>query len=136
MRKKLSGNSVVKNILIAIAVGLIVLLVGALIGAFLIHKELIGINSLSYVLVVILLVAALLASVMGMKGTTGKERLIAGTITALGLWLVMIGCNLLICDSDLSGVWITLILFLASSTSGFLLFQNRGKKKKYKIPKM
>ena len=136
MRKKLSSNSVVKNILIAIAVGLIVLLVGALIGAFLIHKELIEINSLSYVLVVILLVAALLASVMGMKGTTGKERLIAGTISALGLWLVMIACNLLICDSDLSGAWITLILFLASSTSGFLLFQNRGKKKKYKIPKM
>ena len=132
---KIAGNNTATNVVIGIFVGLATVIVGALVGTYLIGEEIADIRSVNYITAATLLCAAFLAAAVGGKGTAGKARLITSGLTGGGFWLILLCINLLMFGDGISGAWVTAVLILASCAASFLLFGKSGSKKKYRIPK-
>ena len=135
-RKKVSGNGMVKNAVTGVAAGLAVTVLGALIGAYLIHKEVVGVGAVGYIAAVAVLAAAFLTAAIGGKGMAGKERLLSGSIAGSGLLAALLMCNIVFFGGRFSGVPATALLILACCVCAFLLFGKKGNRKKFKIPKL
>ena len=132
---KFLENKTLKNIAVGVAVGFAVMLFGALVGAYLISGEIVKMGSVNYISVVVILCSAFVATMIGGKGTVGKERLLRGAVTGCVFWLVLIALNLMAFGGKISGAWVTGILVLACAVCSFLIFGKSSHKKKYRIPK-
>ena len=135
-RKNTAGNKVARNVLTGVAVGAAVIVLGAMVEAYMIHTDMMSLNGVGYASAVTMLVASFLAALIGGRGTTGKARLITVLAAGIGLCIVLFVCNIALFGADLSGAGITMLLILGCSLSVFLLLSKGHGKKFVKIPKL
>jgi len=116
------------------AVGFVAVLVTTAVFAWLIHREILGLEHLDLTSAAALIMGGLLA---GFSCGRGEGRWIRAGIAGAGLILVMLAVNLICFGGSLSGVLPGCALLLGSVTAAALVMGDKKgrKRRKYQIKK-
>lgn len=135
-KRKLSGRgiSVPIGIAIGVAICIAAMLIGALVMAYLIMNETIGIDSIGIGTMVITAVSSALGTWLATALTKQKKLLVCG-LTAFAFYLVLLSINAVFFDGTFAGMRLTALMILLGA-GGILLCGLRKKpgKNRIKIP--
>lgn len=131
--KKLKSHIISKSLLTGIFAGVGVVLIGAIITAYLIYSEYMSFENVGFAVVTTMLVASFVTAKITSHGKT--KRLVWCLTGVLGVWLILILINLAACDGEISSTMIIALPMLAGGVSAALIGHPKMGKKKFKFAK-
>jgi hypothetical protein len=128
----MEGNK--RSVGVAIALGVLlsvaVLLAGAAVLTTMILNETIGLDSGGFASFIIVFLAAFLGSVIATNVAGGKKRALITGCSALALFLVLTGANILFFNSVFPGIIGSLTAIVVGSALPLLLIGHKGNRSK------
>ena len=113
-----------RSVVTAIMISIGIVIAGSLVAALLIHREVIAIESLGYIVMGILFFTGLVGGTIIVTGSKGNI-LVRGCIVSLSVFLVLLCFGALFCEGPLSGIVQTALLLMGACISAILVGTHR-----------
>ena len=136
MIKKSSKQSRTKSLPVGIAYGVVAAVVlsllGTILGAYLMDREMVGASASSVLSMSIRIVSVLASTVITIK-LTDHQLLLTAAVTAIVYFFVLIGIAILFFDSPFEAIWQGGIGILAGGALALVICSRKNKEKKHKV---
>ena len=134
MKQKGMAGQVIRCLLISLAMGMAVMIIGTMITAALISGEYVSESGANIGTAISLFLGAVAAAIFA-AATTDKNRIWMYFAGGGAFFLGLLCCGALVFDGVRGSVLMTLMVVAGASLCGALLRVKRGKKMKYRMPK-
>ena len=134
MDKRNKGNGIVTTVISAFAVSVLLIFLGSLLSAWLIHREYIEMNSLGYLIMGVLSLSGISCGLVARRMAKGK-LLITAAAAVGGVFISLLAAGALFFDGKMQGVWEALLLLVGTMLASLLVGTNRkrlGKNRGYR----
>lgn len=132
---KLGAGNIYKVIYLPLLTWVVVSSFGLMITSYLVSKEVIDLQSISYGIVITLLLASFLSTTIMINLTT-KNPLIVLLISGVGGILLLVLLNLLFVENGMENLGVTALVVFGGAAAAFLVQVKPKKKAPYKIKKI
>ena len=127
------GHSIAAGLIICLAVGMGIILMGSAILAQLIHKEVLEEAAAGYGVMVLVIIASY-AACRTAYGRTDKNRGIVSLVTGASLFLMLLSLTAAVFEGQYQGIGATALLIVCGCGLAFLpVRRGRGTGKHYKL---
>ena len=135
MEAKQKGIIQVRVVITGITVSFAVIIAGCFLSAFLMHKEILEIETAGYLTMATLILSGLSGGIVAVLKAQSKI-LIVSCIIGIGIFLVLLCAGALLFDGTIAGYGQTFLLLIGMNVSAVLVGTNRKgnrKTKRYRI---
>ena len=133
-RGKMGMPNIYKAALLSLAVWVLICISGALITAYLVIKEAVSLDNISYGVVFTLLVATFVSTTV-LINQINKNLLVVTALSGGGALLLLVLLNFLFVDSGMANFWVTALVVFGGAAAAFLVQVKPKKRQTYKIKK-